>query len=303
MASANSKKNIDKKEKKQKKEKQTWPIKAYKNIDFLNSPAARTIRVMTEMVEPSDRFRRHHLWNTVVFFGSARTLPKKDAVRNLRQIEARVKQTRKPSRRLNTEFEMARRTLTMSGYYEDAMRLSEKLARWFIDIEKKNGKKFAICTGGGPGIMEAANRGARKAGGPSVGLNISLPMEQDPNPYQSKELSFEFHYFFIRKFWFFYLAKALVVFPGGLGTLDEFFELLTIIQTGKSKKTMPVVLFGSKYWNEVMNIEKMAYWGTISPEDIRLFRMIDDVDEAFEYLKKELSRLYMGNNKGKAARR
>jgi len=281
---------------KKKKDKREWPIKAYKNIDFLNSPAARTIRVMTEMVEPSDRFRKHHLWNTVVFFGSARTLPKKKARKNFRIIEEKIKNSRKLTPSLKTELELARRAVIMSQYYEDAVRLSEKLARWFKDIKHDNGQKFAVCTGGGPGIMEAANRGAKKAGGPSVGLNISLPMEQHPNPYQSKELSFEFHYFFIRKFWFFYLAKALVVFPGGFGTLDEFFELLTIIQTGKSKKTMPVVLYGSEYWNDVMNIEKMAYWETISPEDLKLFRIIDDVDEAFGYLKKELTRHYLNNS-------
>ncbi len=283
------------KDKKKKEAKQEWPIKAYKNLDFLNSPAARTIRVMTEMVEPSDRFWKHHLWNTVVFFGSARTLPGKEARRKFRDIQSRIKKASRPSPKLKTELKNARREVIMSAYYDDAVRLSEKLARWFIEIEKEGKHRFAICTGGGPGIMEAANLGAKKAGGISVGLNISLPMEQNPNPYQTRELSFEFHYFFIRKFWFFYLAKALVVFPGGFGTLDEFFELVTIIQTGKSKKTMPVILFGSEYWNDVMNIEKMAYWGTISPDDLNLFRVIDDVDEAFEYLKKELTRLYLNS--------
>ncbi len=276
-----------------KKQKEEWPIKAYKNLDFLNSPAARTIRVMTEMVEPADRFRRNNLWNTVVFFGSARTLPGKEARKNLFEIEAKIRKSGKISSKSKADLEEAKKALIMSEYYEEAAELSEKLTRWFTEVEQQHGRSFSICTGGGPGIMEAANRGAQKAGGRSVGLNISLPMEQNPNKYQTRELSFEFHYFFIRKFWFFYLAKALVVFPGGFGTLDEFFELLTIIQTGKSKKTMPVVLFGSGYWKEVLNLEKMAYWGTIAKEDLRLFRIFDDVDKAFEYLKVELTRHYL----------
>ncbi|MEW5922449.1 MAG: TIGR00730 family Rossman fold protein [Candidatus Zixiibacteriota bacterium] len=279
--------------KEKKKDTTEWPIKAYKNIDFLNSPAARTIRVMTEMVEPADRFRRNNLWNTVVFFGSARTIPEKEAKGKLFEIESRIRKAGKVTPGLKAEYEGAKKGLIMSAYYEEAAQLSEMLTKWFKEVEQKNGKSFSICTGGGPGIMEAANRGAKKAGGRSVGLNISLPMEQYPNKYQTRELSFEFHYFFIRKFWFFYLAKALVVFPGGFGTLDEFFELLTIIQTGKSKKTMPVVLFGSGYWKEVLNFEKMVYWGTISPEDLKLFRIFDDVDKTFEYLKNELTRHYL----------
>ena len=282
-----------------KKETQEWPVKAYKNIDFLNSPAARTIRVMTEMVEPSDRFRKHNLWNTVVFFGSARTLPEKEARAVLVETETRIRKAGKITPALKAEYESAQKNLIMSAYYEEAVQLSEKLTRWFREIEQNHGRSFAICTGGGPGIMEAANRGAKKAGGRSVGLNISLPMEQYPNKYQTRDLSFEFHYFFIRKFWFFYLAKALVVFPGGFGTLDEFFELLTIIQTGKSKKTMPVVLFGSGYWKEILNFEKMVYWGTISPEDLKLFRIYDDVDKTFEYLKSELTRHYLTPNQNK----
>ena len=265
-----------------------WLLKAYNNPDFLNSPAARTVRVMTEMVEPADRFRRHNVWNTVVFFGSARTLPKRDAARKLKESKDRYKR-KSSSKKLRAEFEQAERDLIMARYYEEAAQLSARLTEWFDNTDTQN-RRFLVCTGGGPGIMEAANRGARKAGGQSVGLNISLPFEQYPNLYQTRDLSFEFHYFFIRKFWFFYLAKALVVFPGGYGTLDEFFELLTLIQTGKSKKHMPVVLYGADYWDKIINIEEMARWGVIDPADLKLFKTCNNVDDAFEYLKKELTK-------------
>jgi len=244
-----------------------WPLKAYKNLDFLTSPDARIIRVLSEFVAPQGRLRRAGVRNTVVFFGSARAIAPED----------------KP------EDERAKR---LSRYYEYAAALAKKISVWSQTIENPR-KRFYLCTGGGPGIMEAANRGAREAGADSVGLNISLPMEQNPNPYQKHDLSFEFHYFFIRKFWFFYLAKALVVFPGGLGTLDELFELLTLVQTRKTHKYMPIVLFGSEFWNEVVNFEALVKWGTIAREDLDLFRIFDDVDEAFEYLQTELTKHYV----------
>jgi len=271
-------------------------LKAYNNYDFLNSPQARIIRVLSEMVEPESRFRKKGIWNTVVFFGSARTLPKREARRRLRELEAKARHMRTVSAKVKADIEQAKRELIMSRYYEDAVSLAEKMTYWFKELDHID-KHFRICTGGGPGIMEAANRGAKKAGGESIGLNISLPMEQNPNPYQTRELSFEFHYFFIRKFWFFYLGKALVVFPGGFGTMDEFFELLTIIQTHKTKKPMPVILYGSEFWNEVLNIEALAKWGTISRDDLQLFTTIDTVDEAFDYLKKELTRFYINPRK------
>jgi uncharacterized protein (TIGR00730 family) len=285
--------------KKEKNDKSDWLIKSYNNADFLNSPQARIIRVLSEMVEPASRFQKHRLWDTVVFFGSARTLSNNVARRNLREIEQKMKATKSPSVQLKAKHERAMRNITMSRYYEDAVALSERLTRWFRGLEKEN-KRIVICTGGGPGIMEAANRGAKKAGGRSVGLNISLPMEHNPNRYQTRELSFEFHYFFIRKFWFFYLAKALVVFPGGFGTLDEFFELLTIIQTEKSKKYMPVVLYGRDYWDKVINIDEMVKWGTISEKDLALFKTFDDVDSASDYLISELTKHYVkGYRRGK----
>lgn len=244
-----------------------WPLKAYKNLDFLNSPDARIIRVLTEFVEPQGRLRRAGVHNTVVFFGSARVAAPEDKPKN----------------------EAAKR---LSRYYGHAAALAKKISQWSQTIKNPR-KRFCICTGGGPGIMEAANRGAQEAGADSVGLNISLPMEQFPNPYQKHDLSFEFHYFFIRKFWFFYLAKALVVFPGGVGTLDELFELLTLVQTRKTSKYMPIVLFGSEFWNEVVNFDALVKWGTIAEKDLKLFRIFDDVDETFEYLKAELTKHYL----------
>lgn len=271
--------------------KPDWLVKAYKNIPFLNSPGARLIRVLSELEEPRSRFHKHHVKHTVVFFGSARTLPRKEALDKFKKIEQKFENKKEPSKTLKAEFEQAERTLLMSRYYEDAVQLAEKLTKWFLGLKEKH-KHFMICSGGGPGIMEAANKGARKAGGKSVGLNISLPMEQYPNPYQTKDLAFEFHYFFIRKFWFVYLAKGLVIFPGGFGTLDEFFELLTLMQTHKTKKHMPVVLYGSEYWNELINFQALVNWGMIEKKDLKLFKMIDTVDEAFKYLRKELTRLY-----------
>jgi len=272
-----------------------WPIKAYKNLDFLNSPDARTIRILCEFVEPETRFRHFRIKNTIVFFGSTRIVPLSVAEQNLKQLEDRRSIGTEPVEALTAQIEQAQRAVIMSRYYEDAVLLSEKLTRWSLSIEDVK-KRFYICSGGGPGIMEAANRGAHNAGGPSIGLNISIPFEQEPNPFMTQELSFEFHYFFIRKFWFFYLGKALVVFPGGFGTLDELFELLTIVQTHKSKKYMPIILYGTKYWNELINFNAMIKWGTISEQDLKLFRFFDDVDAAFEFLKDELTEHYLNES-------
>ncbi len=271
-------------------------VKAYNNYEFLNSPAARTIRVLTEMVEPKERLRRNNIHNTVVFFGSARTLPRAQARKQFKEIENKFKSTKKPSTELKKTLEHAENQLHMSRYYEDASALSAKLTRWFqhSKIKKEN---FVVCTGGGPGIMEAANLGARNANGQSIGLNINLPTEQNPNSYQTEEISFEFHYFFIRKFWFFYLSKAMIVFPGGFGTFDELFELLTIIQTEKTSKHMPIVLYGKEYWEEVINFNALARWGMISQNDLSLFKILDDVDEAFEYLQVELNKHYFNKKR------
>jgi uncharacterized protein (TIGR00730 family) len=275
----------------------TWPIKAYKNLDFLNSPDARTVRVLCEFVEPAARFRHLRVRNTIVFFGSTRITTRDAAEQNLRQIENECSASSGAQERLKEKLEQARRSLIMSRYYEDAALLAEKLTRWSLSIEDP-AKRFYICSGGGPGIMEAANRGAQNAGGPSIGLNISLPFEQTPNPYQTRELSFDFHYFFIRKYWFFYLGKALVIFPGGFGTMDEMFELLTLVQTQKTRKYMPIILYGAEYWNELINFNALVKWGTISREDLNLFHFFDDVDSAFEYLRDELIKLYPAEPSG-----
>ncbi len=269
-----------------------WPQKAYKNLTFLNSPDAREIRVLCEFMEPESRFRRLGVRNTIVFFGSARTLSGDVAAERLRQLERESAGKSDVAKDMAQRLDKARRDLTMSRYYDDAAVLSERLTAWSGSVAPAD-NQFMICSGGGPGIMEAANRGAAAAGGKSIGLNISLPFEQQPNSYQIPELCFEFHYFFIRKFWFAYLAKAMVVFPGGFGTLDELFELLTLVQTGKTSKPMPIIVYGREYWDELLNWDAMVKWGTISPEDLDLFSFCDTVDEAFEYLTSELTRLHL----------
>jgi uncharacterized protein (TIGR00730 family) len=270
---------------------QSGMTKAYNNYDFLNSPAARELRILAEMTEPAHRLRKARIFNTVVFFGSARTLPRKEAQRRLDAAEDRAKVIGGHKPEMREALAHALAGVEMSRYYEDAVTLSSKLTRWF-KLPEHQKHPFVICSGGGPGIMEAANKGAKVAGGMSIGLNISLPMEQAPNKYQTKDISFEFHYFFVRKFWFVYLAKGLVIFPGGFGTLDEFFELITLIQTKKTKKVMPVVLYGKEYWREILNFEAMQRWGMISKKDLKLFRILDSVDETFDYLTQEITKHY-----------
>ena len=241
--------------------------KAYGNQRFLNSPDARPLRIMAEYMEPAARFRRYKVDDTIVFFGSART-PSQESV-----DQGEVKDEKKKA---------------MARYYEASRELARLLTEWSKNLDDDD-RRFVICSGGGPGIMEAANRGASEAKGINVGLNISIPHEPSGNPHATRELTFEFHYFFMRKFWFAYLAKAVVVFPGGFGTLDEFFELLTLIQTGKITKRLPIVLFGMDYWRKVVNFEALVEFGTISAKDLDLFFKTDSVEEAFDYITKELT--------------
>ena len=253
--------------------------KAYENMDFIGSPDGRLIRIMAEMMEPMHRFRRERIRDSIVMFGSARTLDPQDAVKELQDAEKSGDQKK---------INIAQNNIEMAEYYGQAMELARMLTEW--SIEKNYG--YYICSGGGPGIMEAANRGASMvSGGRSIGLNISLPFEQYPNAYISDELNFEFNYFFIRKFWFSYLAKAIVVFPGGFGTFDEFFEILTLIQTKKISKIVPIILFGSDFWNDIVNFEGLVKRGVISPEDLDLFKVCDTAEEAYSFLVTELERL------------
>ncbi len=264
------------------------PQKAYKNLAFLNSPDARTIRVMCEFLEPQARLKRLNIHHTVVFFGSARTLPAPEASERLAKAKTAIEHADGDLDTLQREYILAQHAHNMSRYYEDAAALAERLTKWSLTLPQPE-DRFVVCSGGGPGIMEAANRGAKRAGGESIGLNISLPHEQFPNPYQSPELAFEFHYFFIRKFWFVHLSRAIVVFPGGFGTCDEFFELVTLLQTGKAANNRSVILYGTDFWNEVVDFDAMVRWGVISPEDLNLFHLYDDVDSAFTHLKDHLS--------------
>ncbi len=262
--------------------------KAYNNAKFLNSPPARSIRILSEFLEPLDRFRKKEIKDTIVCFGSARVIPKTNAQKKLKKIRAKLRKKNKLNSNDKLLLHDAEIDLFMSQYYEAAYRLTFMLTKWSKNVNAK--RHFVICSGGGPGIMEAANRGALRAGGKSIGLNISLPFEQKSNPYISEGLDFKFHYFFMRKFWFIYLAKALIMFPGGFGTLDELMEVLTLIQTRKVRKPLPIVLYGREYWEQVLNFKTMVKYRTISKKDLNIFRFADSPEEAFKYLKLELSK-------------
>src|SRR5712691_2556271 len=235
---------------------------AYKNNEFLDSPAARSLRILSEYLEPLDHFRREKIRDTIVFFGSARIA--EDG--------------------------------PLGRYYRDARELARRVTEW-SDSFVNYTRRFVVCSGGGPGIMEAANRGASDANGKTIGLNIGLPFEQFPNPFVTPDLSFEFHYFFMRKFWFAYLAKALVVFPGGFGTLDELTEILTLVQTQKLVKKMVVLLYGSVFWKEILNFDALVRHGMIAEEDLNLFQYADDVGTAFTILESGLTKFYLEPDK------
>jgi uncharacterized protein (TIGR00730 family) len=263
--------------------------KAYRNLEFLNSPDARAIRILAEFLEPLHRFRRHRVRDAIVFFGSSRIKPRKVAQRALRELEVRAK--RRSTAVVDPEkLAAAQMDIHMSRYYEEAVELARKLTTWTKTL--KDPQRFLVCSGGGPGIMEAANKGASLAGGKSIGLNISLPFEENPNSYITDELNFEFHYFFMRKFWFAYLAKAYVMFPGGFGTLDELMEILTLLQTSKIKKKVTMILYGKEYWEQIINFNALLEHRVISPEDLKLFTFKDTPDDAYNYLVKELRKNY-----------
>jgi uncharacterized protein (TIGR00730 family) len=263
-------------------ERRRPPVKAYSNEAFLNSKDARALRILAEYLEPKSRFDRHHVDDTIVFMGSARTASREQAEAALRKAEAG-----------DGDLEAARMALQMSRYYEAARELAFRLTQWSKQLDPDD-KRFVVCTGGGPGIMEAANRGAAEARGMNVGLTISIPVEEFDNPYVTRELAFHFHYFFMRKFWFAYLAKAVIVFPGGFGTLDELFELLTLVQTRKLRKPMPIVVFGAEYWRQVIDFDALVRHGTINKQDLQLMHYTDSVDEAYEWVVQRLTESALG---------
>jgi uncharacterized protein (TIGR00730 family) len=278
---------------------------AYENPTFLNSADGRLIRILAEYTEPLARFRREQIQDTVVFFGSARFRGREEADHELELLDNTGASKAAPceeqpasipdirdGKATDLQRKRAVAAVEMARYYEDARRLAFLLTQWAKAIPSRR-HRFVVTSGGGPGIMEAANRGAHEAGGKTIGLNIRLPFEQAPNPYITPSLNFEFHYFFMRKLWFAYLSKALVVFPGGFGTIDEMFELLTLAQTEKLAKKITVVVYGSDYWKKVFNIQALVDTGAISPKDIELFQYADTPEQAFEILRQGLTENYL----------
>ena len=237
------------------------------------------------------RLRRHRVRDTIVFFGSARSMSPEAAADELQLVKEEASQTNELTPDLRERLTRAEQATKLARYYNDAMELARRMTEWSKSLTSRH--HFIVCSGGSRGMMEAANRGASMARGQTIGLNIQLPMEQEVNKYVSRELVFNFHYFFMRKFWFVYPAKALVVFPGGFGTMDELFEVLTLIQTKKPSKTMPVVLFGSEFWDEIIDFDALVRWGVINAEDLGIFHKTDSVDDAFAYLTAKLEKLYL----------
>ena len=278
---------------------------AYENSGFLNSADGRAIRIVSEYLEPLARFRREQIHDTVVFFGSARFRGRAEADHDLELLENTGSTRPAPSeeqpakvpdiaagKASELQLKRAVAAVEMARYYEDARRLAQMLTQWSKTIPSRK-HRFVVTSGGGPGIMEAANRGAYEAGGKTIGMNILLPFEQRPNPYITPALNFEFHYFFMRKLWFAYLAKALVVFPGGFGTLDEMFEILTLAQTRKVAKKITVLIYGPDYWKKVFNLEALVDTGAISPKDLELFQYANSPEQAFDLLRRGLTENYL----------
>jgi uncharacterized protein (TIGR00730 family) len=263
---------------------------AYENEAFFRSPDGRILRMLAEYQEPLARFRREQIQDTVVFFGSARFQGRKIAAETL----AAVGEKNTSPEQLEHDLKRAQANVDMARYYEDARKLAYMLTKWSITIPARR-HRFVVTTGGGPGIMEAANLGAHEAGGKSIGLNIQLPFEQHPNQFITPSLNFQFHYFFMRKFWFAYLAKGLVIFPGGFGTMDELFEILTLAQTEKLAKKILVIIYGSEYWNKIINFQAFVDAGTVSQQDLDLFKIADNPEEAFEFLRGGLTSYHLGD--------
>ena len=268
---------------------QTPQQPAYRDALFMESVAARPVRILTEYLDPLVRLRREEVGDTIVIFGSARIVGRDRASAHLRRLKS-LKGKQTPRRRL--ALREARAALSMSRYYEEARELARRITAWSLTLGE-HPRRFVVCSGGGPGIMEAANRGAAEAGGKTVGLSIELPHEQWPNSYISPGLNFQFHYFFMRKLWFAQLAKALIVFPGGFGTMDELWEMLTLMQTGKLQRRNLILIYGRRYWNRVIDWREMLNWGTINRREYNLLQFADSVDEAFERIRSGLEEFQM----------
>jgi hypothetical protein len=268
------------------------PVKAYNNLKFINSKDGRFLRILAEYLEPLQRFRRFAVQDTIVMFGSARAQPKEALAQEFEEAKARRRATKgKVPRELHQKLERLHWKLELARYYEETVELSKMLTEW--GQTRGPGRRFVVCSGGGPGIMEAANRGATEgAGGISIGLGISIPSEEQANRFITPELAFNFHYFFMRKFWFVYMAAALIVFPGGFGTLDELFEVLTLLYTRKITRPLPVVIYGRKYWNSVLNFQAMLRWGVIGEDALKHFKFCDTPKEAFHHLRTSLTKLF-----------
>jgi hypothetical protein len=263
----------------------------YRDPLFMESLPARPVRIITEYIDPLERMRREKVGDTIVMFGSARILSRDQAKAHLQKLQ-KAKTKRLNVRQYRDALRDAKSALAMSRYYEEARELSRKVTLWAMTLGD-HPRRFVICSGGGPGIMEAANRGAAEAGGKSIGLSIELPHEQRPNDYISPELSFMFHYFFMRKLWFAQIAKALIVFPGGFGTMDELWEMMTLLQTGKLPKNNLIIIYGRKYWDEVLNFRAMVRWGMINEEEFNMLQFADTVDEAFTRIREGLEKYHM----------
>lgn len=264
--------------------------KAYKNPGFLSGKDARPLRILSEFLEPLSRFNYYNVKDTIVFFGSARIKSRSETIKDLRELVKNGSGRKAHTKNYEQKLLQAEIAVEMSRYYEDAIELSRLITLW--SKKRKSNNRLLVCSGGGPGIMEAANKGAVLAKGESIGLNISLPFEQYPNSYITPKFNFEFHYFFMRKLWFMFLGKALVAFPGGFGTLDEFFELLTLLQTQKVGKKMTVILYGQNFWNKIIDFKALVKYGMIGPKDLDLFSFADTPKEAFDILAKSLKENY-----------
>jgi uncharacterized protein (TIGR00730 family) len=261
---------------------------AYRDITFMESLAARPVRILTEYIDPLVRLRREQVGDTIVIFGSARVLRPEAAQERLQRLLRRPRKS--PQHRLAVRH--ARGALEMSRYYDAARELSRRITEWSLTFGD-HPRRFVVCSGGGPGIMEAANRGAADAGGKTIGLSIELPREQWPNRYISPELNFQFHYFFMRKLWFSQLAKALIVFPGGFGTMDELFEMLTLLQTGKLGHKILILIYGRSYWDRIVNWRELVRAGAISQREYGLLEFADTVEDAFQHIRQGLEKFHV----------